>query len=110
MQLVATILDQVCHILVVMMSKFQKRRAAVLAAILICLVAVNVHAAAHLDAGSVECEFCSTYHDPLDVIVAAEANSVLLPPTLKPFEQRMQHSRVAPCFSVQQRGPPSSIS
>jgi hypothetical protein len=93
-----------------MMSKFQKRRAAFLAAILLCLVAVNVHAAAHLGAGSVECEFCSTNHDPSDVIVAAEANSLLLPPTPKPFEQGTQYFRVTPCFSVQQRGPPSSIS
>ena len=93
-----------------MISKSQKRRAALLAAILISLVAVNVHAAAHLGAGSVECEFCSTIHDPSDVIVAAGANSLLLPPTPRPFEQRMQDFRVAPCFSVQQRGPPSSIS
>jgi len=110
MQLVATILDQVCHILVVMMSKFQKRRAAILAAILISLVAVNVHAAAHLGTGSVECEFCSTHHDPSDVIVAAEANCLLLPPAPNLFIQRKQQCRVAPCFSVQQRGPPSSFS
>ena len=93
-----------------MISKLQQRRAAFLAAILICLVAVNVHAAAHLGAGSVECEYCSTNHDPSDVIVSAEANSLLLPPALKPFEQRMQHFRLAPGFSIQQRGPPSSIS
>ncbi len=92
------------------MSKLQQCRVGFLAAILICLVAVNVHAAAHLGAGSVECEFCSNYHDPSDVIVFAEANSLLLPAKPKPFEQRMQYFRVAPCFSVQQRGPPSSIS
>jgi len=88
----------------------QKRRAAFLAAILISLVAVNIHAAAHLGTGSVECEFCSTNHDPSDAIVAAEVNSLLLPPALNPIEQRILHLRVAPCFSVQQRGPPSSIS
>ena len=93
-----------------MISKFLQHRAVFLAVILISLVAVNVHAAAHLGAGSVECEFCSTIHDPSDVIAAAEANSLLLPPTLRPFEQRMQYFRVAPCFSVRQRGPPSSIS
>jgi len=93
-----------------MISIFQQRRAVLLAAILICLVAVNVHAAAHLGAGSVECEFFSTHHDPSDVIVSAKANSLLLPPTQTPFVQRMQHFRAAPCFSVQQRGPPSLIS
>lgn len=93
-----------------MISTSQKRRAVFLAAILIGLVAVNVHAEAHLGAGSIECEFCSNYHDPSDVIVSAEANSLLLPPTPRPFEQRMQHFRVAPCFSAQQRGPPSSNS
>ena len=93
-----------------MISTSQKRRAAFLAAILISFVAVNAHAAAHLGAGSVECEFCSNYHDPSDVIVFAEANSLLLPPKSEPFEQRMQYFRAVPCFSVQQRGPPSSIS
>ena len=110
MQFAATIFTQVCHILAVMMSKFQQRRAAFLAAILISLVAVNVHAAAHLGAGSVECEFCSTNHDPSDAIVSAEASGLLLPPKSEPFEQRMQYFRAVPCFSVQQRGPPSSIS
>ena len=93
-----------------MVPKLQQRHAAFLAAILICLVAMNVHAAAHLGTGSVECEFCSTSHDPSDAIVAAEVNSLLLPPAPNPIEQRMLHLRVAPCFSVQQRGPPSSIS
>jgi hypothetical protein len=93
-----------------MISKFQQHRAAILAAILISLVAVNVHAAAHLGAGSVECEFCSTNHDPSDVIASAETSSLLLPPTPKAFEQRMLHFRVAPRFTVRQRGPPSFIS
>ncbi len=93
-----------------MSRKFQQRRAAMLSAILICLVVVNVHAAAHLGTGSIECELCSTNHDPSDVIVAEEASCLLLPPAPKPFEQREQHFRVAPCFSVQQRGPPSLFS
>ena len=93
-----------------MITKLRQCRAAFLLAILICLVAVNVHAAAHLGAGSVECEFCSSSHDPLDVIVASDASSLVLPPVLKPVEQRIQQLRVAPFFSVQQRGPPLSIS
>jgi len=92
-----------------MNSKFQHRRAAFLTAILICLVAVNVHAAAHLGTGSIECEFCSTSHDPSDVIVAAEANCLLPPPAPQPFEQRIQQLRVACFFPVRQRGPPLSI-
>lgn len=92
------------------MSKFQQRRAAVLLAILICLAAVNVHAVSHLGTGSVECEFCSTHNDPSDVIVAAKASCLLLPPAATLVAQRKQHLHVAPCFSVQQRGPPSSIS
>jgi len=93
-----------------MINRFRQYRTALLPAILICLVAVNVHAAAHLGAGSVECEFCSSSHDPSDVIVASEAGSLLLPPAAKPFEQRTQQLRVAPFFSVQQRGPPLSTS
>jgi len=93
-----------------MINNFRQYRTALLLATLICLVAVNVHAAAHLGAGSVECEFCSTSHDPSDVIIALEASSLMLPPAPKPFEQRSQQPRVAPFFSVQQRGPPLSTS
>jgi hypothetical protein len=93
-----------------MITKLHRHRVSFLPAILICLVVVNAHAAAHLGAGSVECEFCSTSHDPLDVIVTAEASCLLLPPTPKAIEQRIQQLRVAPFFSVRQRGPPSLIS
>jgi len=89
-----------------MITELRQYRNALLSAILICLVAVNVHAAAHLGAGSIECEFCSTSHDPSDAIVGSEANSLLLPPAPKLFERRFQQLRVAPFFSVQQRGPP----
>lgn len=89
-----------------MINKFRQYRIALLPAILICLVAVNVHATAHLGAGSVECEFCASSHDPSDVIVDSAANSLLLPPAPKPIERQLRQLRVAPFFSFQQRGPP----
>lgn len=93
-----------------MITKLRQYRLVFLPAILICLVAVNVHAAAHLGAGSVECGFCSTNHDPADVIVASDMGSLALPPAQKPVEQRIQQLPGTPCFSVQQRGPPLSNS
>lgn len=89
-----------------MITKLRQRRAAFLSAILICLVAVNVHALAHLDAGSVECEFCSTHNDPLDVIVAGEPSRLLMMPAPKPFERQLQQVLAEPFYSVHQRGPP----
>lgn len=78
--------------------------------IVTCLFAVNVHAAAHLGADSVDCKFCSTHHDPPDAIIAVEASGLLLPATPKQFEKRIAQLWGAPCFSVQQRGPPLSDS
>ena len=92
------------------MTKLRQRRATFLPAILICLVAVNAHAVAHLDAGSVECEFCSSQHDPSDALVAAETSCLSLPSALKPYAQRTRILLAAPFISTRQRGPPLSTS
>jgi len=89
-----------------MTINLRQYRAAFLPAILLCLVAVNVHAVAHLGAGSVECEFCSMHNDPLDVIVVGEASRLLIAPTPKPFERRILQILATPFYSVHQRGPP----
>lgn len=93
-----------------MFAYYRQRRAVFLLAILICLVAVNVHAAAHLGAGSVECEFCSNQYDSSDVIVATEVTGLVLPVPPKPFERRIQHARALLYLAAQQRGPPPSFS
>ena len=89
-----------------MITNLRQFRAAFILAILICLIAVNVHAMAHLGAGSVECEFCSSHNDPSDVIVAGEASRLLMVPTPKLIERRTQQILSEPCYSVRQRGPP----
>ena len=93
-----------------MITNLRQFRAAFILAILICLIAVNVHAMAHLGAGSVECEFCSSHNDPSDVIVAGEASRLLLSPTPKPIERRIQQVLSQPFYAVRQRGPPLLIS
>lgn len=89
-----------------MITNLRQYRAAFLPAILLCLVAVNVHAVAHLGAGSVECEFCSSHNDPSDVIVAGEASHLLMTPTPKLIERQIQQILSEPFYSVRQRGPP----
>ena len=93
-----------------MLTILRQCRATFLPAILICLIAVNVHAVAHLGAGSVECEFCSSHNDPSDVIVAAEACRLLMLPPPEPFGRRIQQVLSEPFYSVHQRGPPLLIS
>ena len=89
-----------------MITNLRQYRAALIPAILICLLAVNVHAVAHLGAGSVECEFCSSHNDPSDVIVAGEASRLLMAPTPKLIERRIQQILSEPFYPVRQRGPP----
>jgi len=89
-----------------MITNLRQYHAAFIPAILICLIAVNVHAVAHLGAGSVECEFCSSHNDPLDVIAAGEASRLLMVPTAKPIERQIQQILSEPFYSVRQRGPP----
>ena len=93
-----------------MITNLRQYRAALIPAILICLIAVNVHAVAHLGAGSVECEFCSSHNDPSDVIVAAEACRLSVLPPPEPFGRPIQQILSEPFYSLHQRGPPLLIS
>jgi len=93
-----------------MITDLRQYRTVLVPAILICLLAVNVHPVAHLGAGSVECEFCSSHNDPSNVIVAGEASRLLWTPTPKPFERLTQQVLAEPFYSVRQRGPPLLIS